>query len=512
MSDPSQEPELQAVLEHVMQGVAMFDSHHRLMVWNKRLQDILGVSEAQLWRGRTLENLIRFLGERGDFGTSADAIEAVVREHLVALDARYVSERMLPDGRILEFRRNPLANGALVVTYTDVTERRHTEYLLQDSTRELRAMLEKAPVALAVIGQQDGLLKHVNARFRKLFGLAAANVSEQMALNLYLADEDQKRILSTQSDRRSVDFETAVRRADGSELWALISSVRFVFDWEPATLTSFHDISDRRRAEAGLQEELDRKRAELGEARTLQLQLAPPPLRERLGDFAISVDVLLEPAKEVGGDLVDHFQVAESLLVIVLGDVSNKGAGAALVMARAHSLIRGIASRPDAEALFRAPEKAIRLVNAALAKDNPTCMFLTLLIASFDARTGYLAYVRAGQIPPFLRRADGSMERLAVNGGMPLGIMEDAAHKSGAIDLHCGDQLLVVTDGITEATDLADAQFGEARVEAFLSTVAPAEPQPLTRLVGAVRAFEAGRPAFDDVAAIFMEIADAPSE
>ena len=177
MSDPSQEPELQAVLEHVMQGVAMFDSHHRLMVWNKRLQDILGVSEAQLWRGRTLENLIRFLGERGDFGTSADAIEAVVREHLVALDARYVSERMLPDGRILELRRNPLANGALVVTYTDVTERRHTEYLLQDSTRELRAMLEKAPVALAVIGQQDGLLKHVNARFRKLFGLAVANVS-----------------------------------------------------------------------------------------------------------------------------------------------------------------------------------------------------------------------------------------------------------------------------------------------------------------------------------------------
>jgi serine phosphatase RsbU (regulator of sigma subunit) len=201
-----------------------------------------------------------------------------------------------------------------------------------------------------------------------------------------------------------------VRRADGSELWALISSVRFVFDWEPATLTSFHDISDRRRAESGLKEELDRKRAELGEARTLQLQLAPPPLKERVGNFAVSVEVLLEPAKEVGGDLVDHFRVGENLLVIVLGDVSNKGAGAALVMARAHSLMRGIASRPDAEALFRAPETAVRLVNAALAKDNPTCMFLTLLLASFDAATGDLAYVRAGHIPPFRRRATGSVE------------------------------------------------------------------------------------------------------
>jgi sigma-B regulation protein RsbU (phosphoserine phosphatase) len=95
---------------------------------------------------------------------------------------------------------------------------------------------------------------------------------------------------------------------------------------------------------------------------------------------------------------------------------------------------------------------------------------------------------------------------------MPLGIMEDAAHKSATIHLDAGDQLLIVTDGVTEAADASDAQFGETRVEAFLSMVPPGEPQPLTRLIEAVRAFEAGRPAFDDVAAIFMEIAEAPGE
>ncbi|HEY2230744.1 MAG TPA: PAS-domain containing protein [Xanthobacteraceae bacterium] len=408
---PKPEPaaEFEAVLEHVTHGVAMFDGNHQLVVWNGRLRDMLSLPDAQLERGRSLEGLIRFLGERGDYG-NADAVETVVREHLSGLDAPFVADRMLADGRILEFSRYPLPNGGLVVTYTDLTDRRHTEYLLADSTREMRAMLEKAPVALAVIGREDGLLKHVNARFRKLFGISPSPVAEQMALSAYVSEEDHTRIFGTPSERRSVDFEASVRRADGSELWALISSVRFVFDWEPATLTSFHDISDRRRAESGLKEELDRKRAELGEARTLQLQLAPPPLKERVGNFAVSVEVLLEPAKEVGGDLVDHFRVGENLLVIVLGDVSNKGAGAALVMARAHSLIRGIASRPDAEALFRAPETAIRLVNAALAKDNPTCMFLTLLLASFDAATGDLAYVRAGHIPPFRRRATGSVE------------------------------------------------------------------------------------------------------
>jgi PAS domain S-box-containing protein len=498
--------ELRAILEHVTQGVAMFDDNHQLTVWNRRLQDMLGVSDAQLSGARTLEGLVRLMGERGDFGTNSDAVEVIVREHIASLDDPCVTERMLADGRVLEFRRNPLANGAYVVTYTDVTERRHTEYLLQDSTRELRAMLEKAPVALAVIGQEDGVLKHVNARFRQLFGLSGEKAPQQMALGLYVSRQDQERILSAQADQRSIDFETAVRRSDGSDLWVLISSVRFVFDWEPATLTSFHDISDRRRAEASLQEELDRKRAELGEARTLQLELTPPPLRARLRDFAISLDVLLEPAKEVGGDLVDHFQIADGLLIIALGDVSNKGAGAALFMARAHALIRGIASRPDAEALFRAPQSAIQLVNAALSKDNATCMFLTLFLASFDPETGDLAYVRAGHIPPFLRRADGAVERLGSAGGRPLGIMENSVHTSASVRLQAGDQLLVVTDGITEAADPMDAQFGEARVEAFLAALEPGEAQPLMRLVGAVRAFEAGRPAFDDVAAIFMQI------
>lgn len=503
---PRGEPALQAMLEHVTEGVAMFDAGQRLVVWNKRLQEILNVSKAELSGGTTLEELFRRMAARGDFGTNA--AEAAIGEHIGALDRPFASERMLADGRVVEFRRTPLGAGACVMICGEVTERRHAEYLLQDSTRELRAMLEKAPVALAVVGQEDRAIKHANARFRKLFGLADAKSAAPASLDSHLSVADQDRILSAAADRRSVDFETEVQRADGSRIWALIAAVRYVFDWKPTVLASFHDISDRRRAETSLQEELNRKRAELAEARTLQLELAPPPFRGCIGNFAISVDVLLEPAKEVGGDLVDHFQIGDSLLVLVLGDVSNKGAGAALIMARAHSLLRGIAARPDAEALFRTPEKVVGMVNAALAKDNVTCMFLTLFLASLDTRSGHLAYVRAGHIPPFLRRADGTQLRLADAGGQPLGIMENAAHRSSTLDTRPGDQLLIVTDGITEAADAADTQFGEARVAAFLADVVGADARPLACLVGAVRAFEAGQPPFDDVAALFVEIAE----
>src|SRR5260221_523284 len=96
-------------------------------------------------------------------------------------------------------------------------------------------------------------------------------------------------------------------------------------------------------ARDSVREELRRKQLELAEARTLQLALAPPAYRGVVGRYPLTVDVVLEPAKEVGGDLVDYFCVGDDLLVLVLGDVSGKGAGAALMMARTHALFRSIA-------------------------------------------------------------------------------------------------------------------------------------------------------------------------
>jgi len=229
-------------------------------------------------------------------------------------------------------------------------------------------------------------------------------------------------------------------------------------------------------------------------------------LRAAVAGCPVAIDVVLEPAKEVGGDLVDYFEVADSLLVLALGDVSHKGAGAALFMARTHSLIRGIAARPDAEALFREPAGAIGLINAALCNNNTTGMFVTLLLATFDAEGGKLAYVRAGHLPPLLRRATGDIEKLGGLGGPPLGLIETAVHQSVCLDLALGDQVLMVTDGVTEAADASGTQFGETRVREFLAAARPDEEAPLARLMAALRLFEAGQPASDDVAVLLFAL------
>ncbi|HWF96405.1 MAG TPA: PP2C family protein-serine/threonine phosphatase [Xanthobacteraceae bacterium] len=253
-------------------------------------------------------------------------------------------------------------------------------------------------------------------------------------------------------------------------------------------------------------EELRRKQVELAEARTLQLALAPPPYQGVVGGRALTVDLVLEPAKEVGGDMVDHFCIGDDLLVLVLGDVSDKGAGAALMMARTHALFRGIAARPDAARLFRAPQDAVRLVNTTLAEGNSSCMFVTLLIAAFEGTTGKLTYVRAGHVPPFLRRAGGTVERLDAPGGLPLGLMEDAVHKSAVVAFGPGDELLIVTDGITEAMDPAHELFGEARVADLVAQRGLRAQALLLQLLARVRAFEAGSPQSDDIAAILLRL------
>jgi phosphoserine phosphatase RsbU/P len=260
------------------------------------------------------------------------------------------------------------------------------------------------------------------------------------------------------------------------------------------------ELSDRTR------DELKRKQMELNEARTLQLALAPPPFAGTVNGRPLSIDVLLDPAKEVGGDLVDHFCIGDETLVLALGDVSDKGAGAALMMARTHAMLRALTARPDAAALFREPQQALGIVNAALAAGNDSCMFVTFLLASLDVATGKLTYVRAGHIPPFHRNGTGKVARLGRTGGPPLGLVDNAVYRPETVALAAGDRLLIVTDGFTEAHDPSNAVYGETRVEEFLSGLAPSAGEPLKRLAGQVRAFEAGRPAFDDMAAILLSL------
>ena len=252
-----------------------------------------------------------------------------------------------------------------------------------------------------------------------------------------------------------------------------------------------------------MRQELQRKQIELNDARALQLALVPPDYRGSHHGRDIAIDIVLEPAKEVGGDLVDYFLIGDDMLVMLIGDVSGKGAAAGLMMARTQALFRGLLSRPDVREVFGQPERAAGMVHSILSRGNDSCMFVTMLLATLNLRSGKLSYVRAGHVEPFLIRADGAVGRLACSGGLPFGLMgEDFCYQSTSVQLETNDQLLVVTDGVTEAMAPGEDMFGDDRVTEFL--VAHTRRPLLPGLVSAVREFEGGLAAFDDLAAIHL--------
>lgn len=241
---------------------------------------------------------------------------------------------------------------------------------------------------------------------------------------------------------------------------------------------------------------LARAQMELAEARSLQMALVPCGYR----DAQIVVEVVLEPAREIGGDLVDHITLADGAHLLVLGDVSGKGAGAALVMARTHALIRSYAALGQADGHKLWLENIATVVNAALSQDNESCTFVTMFFALFEATSGELSYLRCGHVPPFIRRNTGEVERLELSGGLPLGLVADASYQAGATRLNADETLLLISDGITEALSACGELFGEEDIYCWLGDC----QHDLGNLVERVRLFEHGLPPTDDLSALTL--------
>jgi len=201
----------------------------------------------------------------------------------------------------------------------------------------------------------------------------------------------------------------------------------------------------------------------------------------------------LEPARETSGDFYDFIPLPGGLVGLVVADVADKGAGAALYMALSRTLLRTYATRyPDQ------PDLALDSANQRIVAETRTGMFVTVFYAVLDTETGRLRYCNAGHIPPIFLSAEGtrSLERT----GLPLGILEDAGWETGAIDLSPGDALVLYTDGVTEAQARDAIQFGQERLLAALEGGRAAGAEKLRDAVlAAVHEFVGNAPRFDDV-------------
>jgi len=263
--------------------------------------------------------------------------------------------------------------------------------------------------------------------------------------------------------------------------------------------------AERRRLVAELEHEREmeaRLEGELNAARSIQMGLLPHRFPGPPENRDVDLYALIEPARMVGGDLYDFLLLDSSRLFFAIADVSGKGVPAALFMAMTKEVLRDAVARHK-EALDRVFAEANTKISGAsadMAIEGGDMMFVTVFAGILNLVTGVLAYVNAGHDAPFVIRAGSQANELGGEGGPPLGTVDDFPYGVAHFQLTRGDQLLLYTDGVTEAEDRNDSFYGGARLTQLLQSAPDAGARALVEFVREdIRRFAADAVQADDI-------------
>jgi serine phosphatase RsbU (regulator of sigma subunit)/predicted ester cyclase len=234
-----------------------------------------------------------------------------------------------------------------------------------------------------------------------------------------------------------------------------ISGGKIIEEWSQAN--TLHTTLERLEQETRARERVEQ---DLRVARSIQ-QASLPKEVPKLEGWQISP--YYQPAREVGGDFYDFFELEDGRLGLVVGDATGKGVPAALVMASARSMLHAVAQASD-----YSPGEVLRMTNDPLVTDIPPNMFVTCFYAILDPQSGSLRYANAGHDLPYLRRRSGDAEELRAR-GMPLGLMPGMSYEEQDVTLEAGDSTLFYSDGLVEAHDPKGEMFGFPRLRALVA-------------------------------------------
>lgn len=237
----------------------------------------------------------------------------------------------------------------------------------------------------------------------------------------------------------------------------------------------------------------ERLEFELKLARDIQADFLPLPIDPSLRT-QFDLTAMMEPAREVGGDLYEHIIAENGRLTVLVGDVSGKGVPASLYMAVTVTLFKEIISA------LPSPSGIITRLNRNLCIDNKSHMFVSAFCATLDPDTGELAFANAGHNPPVVISGTGKARFLDVPGNPAMGIVPSVVYEERSMTMKPGDAVLIYTDGITEAMDVRKEQYSDERLLATASATVFSDASGLVRAVrGDVKRFTGDAPQSDDI-------------
>jgi len=243
--------------------------------------------------------------------------------------------------------------------------------------------------------------------------------------------------------------------------------------------------------------EQEKLRRDLALATEVQRRLLPE--RPPDGHIAALAAVSL-PARSVGGDYYDFIDVGDNRIGIALADVAGKGVAAALIMSVVQASLRILSSEGD----ISLPQLAAKM-NSFLHRSTASNSYATFFYAQIDERSRQLRYVNAGHLPPYLLRASDLQELSA--GGAVIGLFPHMSYEEATIDLLPGDVLIAFTDGVTEALNVKEEEFGDERLKELLRRVVHLPVQEIaSRISEELRTWIKDTSQYDDLTFVVMKV------
>lgn len=237
------------------------------------------------------------------------------------------------------------------------------------------------------------------------------------------------------------------------------------------------------------------------------IQSSALPHAEALKPHPDGIDIYatMTAAREVGGDFYDFFWIDDKHLAFLIADVSEKGIPAALFMMSAKTWIKSLAKS------HLEPAMVFTEANRMLCFDNDTGMFVTVFFGILELTTGKLTCINAGHNPPLLRRAGGKYEFLNLEPDFILGTLPDIEYQQSELFLNAGDRLFLYTDGVTEAINTDEEEFGNERLLSTLEHFGADVPEELTKhIYGRLEEFGKNCPQYDDITMLVLDYLSSP--
>ncbi len=485
----SSEERFRSAFEDAHAGMALGSLDTRFLAVNRAFCEMLGYTEQELLGKTSLE-----LTHPDDLAVTREAAQGIAsgRSERVDIEKRFVRKDGEAVWVIVRARLHRGAGGSpdlLVSHFLDITKRKEVERELQRAEERYRLALEGAELGTWDTNVQTGVAS-LNDRYLEMLGFERGDIDARLeSWKNHLHPEDAPRVLQAfaahlRGETEVFESEYRMRHKSGEWVWILDRGRVTERDANGAALRvcgTHLDISFRKVAEQALRrerrllEEAQRREAQMGHEIQRSLLIGDVPAGIRGAEIA----GYAEPSRGIDGDFYAFTAFSADCFELLVGDVMGKGVPAALVGAALRTTYNQVVTELAAggRGSDGLPGPAA-IVNKLHERLTPRLIeletFVTLALYRFDLGRGVLTFVNAGHTPGLMLRADRTVQRI-LGENVPVGVLEGERYVEASLPMAADDLLLVYSDGITEARNYEDAEFGEQRLRGFLAGLGAAK-------------------------------------